>query len=103
MMQNGFSFQLRGKKATVTKVLPIQVDGESWPITGVSFLTREQALQAKEVSANKPWSVPDDVVTVRVQGLLLDTKPHSITLPVEVKGVGRVEVSFRDTLSQDHV
>ncbi|RJQ04467.1 MAG: hypothetical protein C4551_10525 [Bacillota bacterium] len=100
-LQNGFSFKIKNKWRGVmlTKVLPVEIDGEPWPIAGVSFATGEdQARQAKDINPRKPWKVPTDQFEVRIQGRVLGEGEHKIRLPVDAKGLGRLEVSFSDKM-----
>ncbi len=102
IIQNGFTFELDNELAglTLTKVLPIEVDGRPWPVAGLSFITDKdnQSQKAGAISTRKPWPVPTGRVRVRVQGMVIDRGPHRVKLPVDEKLFGRLNVTFTDAI-----
>lgn len=98
-IQNGFSFVVSNRTPGImlTKVLPAQIDGETWPVAGVSFLTADSVRKAAAISPRNPWKVPQGDITVRVQGKMLGDGEHTIKIPVEAKLLGRLDIAFRDS------
>jgi len=102
-IENGFSFELNNDfgAVTLTKVEPIKVDGQVWPVAAVSFVERNgQVQKAAPISKAKPYTIPKGTIQVRVQGLVVDAGPHEITLTGLARGLGRIEVAFKDTIRQ---
>jgi len=101
-VQNGFAFELDNelRSLTLTKVLPLEVDGRPWPVAGLSFVAGndKQSQKADGISKRKPWPVPAGRVEVRVQGMIIDRGPHDVRLPVEAKRLGRLNVTFSDAM-----
>jgi len=102
-IQNGFVFNLQNNKlpVSITKVYPLTVDGEAWPVASISFVVDGRTTKAENISGDKPFHVPSGArVMVQVMGKVLGNKPHQITLPVEAKLLGRLEITFTDKLQQ---
>lgn len=103
-IQNGFTFEMENPKGvgvTLDRVLPLEVDGEVWPVEGMSFVVDGRTTKAENVSGRQPFHVPaGGKVMVQVMGLVLDDQPHRVVLPVEARGLGRLELSFRDVMGQ---
>lgn len=99
-IQNGFQFKVdnKTKGIVLTKVSPIEIDGEAWPVQAVSFVTGDQTQQAQSISPGKPWPVPTGEIFVRVQGRVLGDGKHDVKLPFEARNVGRLELSFSDSV-----
>ncbi len=99
MMQNGFTFTLTNKrKVTLTKVKPLEVNGEKWPVAGLSFLTEAESHKADAITEHKPWKMPSGKIIVRVQGLIVGDARHDFRLPLTAKS-GDLEVRFQDKMS----
>lgn len=103
-VQNGFTFGLHNTKATgvtITRILPLKVDGRAWPVEAMSLIVDGRTIKAENINECKPFSVPAGAeVMVQVMGLILDDQPHRFVLPVEARHLGRLELSFTDELDQ---
>ncbi len=104
MMQNGFYFNLKhdGTSLALTRVHPIEIDQEPWPVAGISFVSGQETKQAQDITPRKPWTLPKGPITVRVQGRVLNMHDHTIKLPLEAEKGGRFEVSFQGSFLKGH-
>ncbi|MEW6033104.1 MAG: hypothetical protein AB1645_09570 [Bacillota bacterium] len=101
-IQNGFTFDLTNRLpgVVVVKVLPLEIDGETWPAAGVSFVTGGQSRTGHQIFPWRPWRVPRGTFKVRVQGKVIDAGRHTVKLSVVARFLGRLEVGFTDTVHQ---
>ena len=99
-MQNGFRFTLdnRTRPLTVEKVLPLEIDGERWPVDGVSFITDNRTTQAGDISRVNPWVAPKGEILVRVQGRVVGRGGHRFKLPVVARTLGELHITFQTEL-----
>lgn len=99
----GFAFDLKNliAPATLTNVSCIDVDGVA---TENSLLTivppSGNPRPADRISASRPLDFPvGAVVTLHVAGEPLDSGKHELTLHVELKEIGSLQIPISDTVA----
>ena len=98
----GFEFQLKNGLGSgyAHRLFPLTLDGDEIPIESASFVLEGGETGFGAVSRENTFTLAmNKTITIRVEGVTLDSGPHRIGMGFEVPGLGELRFDFTDVVA----
>ncbi len=100
--ENGFSLELRNTiaPATIVGITSLQLDGVAVKPEDITIEPDRGSSRPAEELARKPLLFPVyKVVKLHITGIPISPGPHRLTIRINVKEVGPLDIQIQDTVS----